>query len=237
MGSVVHIAIVEDEAAEREKLKEYLNRYSQENGDGFRISEFSDPTDFLTNYKAIYDLAFMDIQMPFMDGMSAAERLRQVDPSVILVFVTNMSNYAVKGYSVDATDFIVKPIGYPSFSAMMAKVMRLLKAKGDTIIVKTAEGRMRVDVDSIKYVEVLDHRTCYHTEFGDIFIWSTLTAEEGRLPQERFARCGKYCIVNLRYVDNVSDGKVFVAGSEIPLSRNKKKAFTDKLLSYYGGIV
>lgn len=234
---MIHIAIVEDEATEREKLRELLNKHSQEKGESFKVSEFSDPTDFLTNYKAIYDLVFMDIQMPFMDGMSAAERLRQMDSSVILVFVTNMSNYAVKGYSVDATDFIVKPIGYPSFSAMMTKVMRLLKTKGDTIIVKTAEGRVRVDVDSIKYVEVLDHRTCYHTESGDIFIWSTLTAEEERLPQDRFARCGKYCIVNLRYVDNVTDGKVLVAGTEIPLSRNKKKAFTDKLLSYYGGFV
>lgn len=234
---MIHIAIVEDEAAERKKLKEHLNKYLQENRGSFKTSEFSDPTDFLTNYKAIYDLVFMDIQMPFMDGMSAAERLRQLDPSVILVFVTNMSNYAVKGYSVDAADFIVKPIGYPSFSAMMAKVMRLLRTKGDTIIVKTVEGRMRVNVDSIKYVEVLDHRTCYHTEFGDIFIWSTLTAEEERLPRECFARCGKYCIVNLRYVDNVAEGKVLVAGTEIPLSRNKKKEFTDKLLSYYGGLV
>lgn len=233
---MIHIAIVEDEAAEREKLGEFLKRFSHESGESFKTSEFSDPTDFLTNYKAIYDLVFMDIQMPFMDGMTAAERLRQVDPSVILVFVTNMSNYAVKGYSVDATDFIVKPVGYPSFSAMMAKVVRSLKKRGNAIIVKAAEGQVRIDVDSIRYVEVLGHRTCYHTEGGDIFIWSTLTAEEKRLPQDRFARCGKYCIVNLSYVDNVAEGVVFVAGAEIPLSRNKKKEFTDKLLSYYGGL-
>lgn len=232
---MINVAIIEDERTEREKLCEYMTRFSLESGESFRTAEFSDPTDFLTNYRAIYDLVFMDIQMPFMDGMTAAEKLREVDPSVILVFVTNMSNYAVKGYSVDATDFIVKPIGYPSFAAMMAKVTRLLKKKGDTIILKTADGRVRVNLDSIKYVEVLDHKTCYHTESGDIFIWGSLTAEEEKLPADSFARCGKYCIINLKYVDNVADGIVYVAGNEIPLSRSKKKEFTDKLLSFYGG--
>ncbi len=124
---MIHIAIVEDEADERNKLSGFLKRYSEENHVDFRVSEFGDAEEFLTGYSAAYDMVFMDIQMPFMDGMTAAERLRKVDPSVVLVFVTNMSNLAVRGYSVDASDFVVKPVTYPSFSAMMTKSIRSVR--------------------------------------------------------------------------------------------------------------
>lgn len=85
------IAVVEDEKRERARIKEFLQRYEKERGEQMRVIEFEDAVEFLTGYKPIYDLVLMDIQMPYIDGMEAAKKLRQMDANVALVFVTNMS--------------------------------------------------------------------------------------------------------------------------------------------------
>lgn len=62
---------------------------------------------FLTDYRPRYDLVFLDIQMPDLDGMTVSRKIRQVDDQIPIVFITNMSSMAVQGYSVDALDFII----------------------------------------------------------------------------------------------------------------------------------
>ena len=81
---VVHVAIVEDEEIHQKTLKEYLERYAKENGTAFHIDVFPNPILLLENYKPVYDLIFMDIQMPDINGMETARRLRAVDQNVLL---------------------------------------------------------------------------------------------------------------------------------------------------------
>ena len=73
---MISVAIVEDEAAYAEQLREFLVRYSQESGHEFEISIFSDGDEIVEGYKAQYDLILLDVEMKFMDGMTAAEKLR-----------------------------------------------------------------------------------------------------------------------------------------------------------------
>lgn len=131
-----HIAIVEDSRLDRSLLCEYIERYAKENGEICKISEYENAVNFLTGYKPVFDAVFLDIQMPYMDGMQAAKKLRELDPEVALVFITNMSNFAVHGYSVNAVDFVVKPVVYLNFAAMFAKVLRLAKKKTEEIVIK-----------------------------------------------------------------------------------------------------
>ena len=63
-----------------------------------------------------FDIVLMDIDMPGMNGMETARALRKVDAAVILIFVTNMAQFAISGYEVDATDFILKPVNKYSFA-------------------------------------------------------------------------------------------------------------------------
>lgn len=93
-----------------------------------------------------YDIVFMDIQLPDMDGMTASRRLRALDRDVILIFVTNMANYAVSGYEVDALDFIVKPVSYFPFTVKPERALGRLdgNAGGESVLLSTAEGAVRV---------------------------------------------------------------------------------------------
>lgn len=232
-----HIAIVEDDKSDRDLLNSYISEYGKQNGIVFKTTEFCNAVTFLTNYNPVYDIVFIDIQMPHMDGMEAAAKLREIDASVPLVFITNMSTYAVKGYSVNAVDFVVKPVAYSGFAVMMAKVLRIVESRAATLILKTAEGKVKIHIDSVSYIDVLDHQICYHTDNGDFTVWESLKEQEAKLPEGAFAKCNNYCMVNLKYVDGISDGMVKVAGNEFPLSRSRKKEFNERLLSYYGKFV
>ncbi len=94
---MIRVAIVEDEQNSRDKLQRYLARYSKEHGTVFDAEVFTNGAEFVFNYHSGFDMILMDIEMPFMNGMDAARRIRETDADVIIVFITNMANYAVQG--------------------------------------------------------------------------------------------------------------------------------------------
>lgn len=113
---MITIAIVEDEDSYAEQLKDYINEYQKELGQRFKTIRFSDGDEIVEKYTGEYDIILMDIQMRFMDGMSAAEEIRKLDSEVVIMFITNMTNYAIRGYAVDAMDYVLKPVSYFAFS-------------------------------------------------------------------------------------------------------------------------
>ena len=124
---MVKIAIIEDSQIDREALKRTLQRFSTREGLEIVVDEFESAVQFFMKYQPVYDLIFMDIDMPQMNGMEAAQRLRRLDKRVLLVFVTNMAQYAIKGYEVDAIDFILKPIDEYSFALKLQRVLARLR--------------------------------------------------------------------------------------------------------------
>ena len=128
------IAIVEDNSASAEKLRGYLRQYGEENQKEFDITLFGDAVSFLDRYSP-FDMVFMDIELPGMDGMEAARRLREVDLQAILLFVTNMARFAVKCYEVDAMDYLVKPVQYGSFSLKLRRALARWEQTSETILV------------------------------------------------------------------------------------------------------
>lgn len=231
---MVHIAVVEDERKDRDLILGYIRQFSETNQEAIRTSQFENAGLFLAGYHPVYDIVFLDIQMPHMDGMKAAERLREIDPTVPLVFITNMSNFAVKGYSVNALDFVVKPVAYYNFSAMLSRAIRVAKARSDEIVLKTAKGSVKIPLDSISHIEAVGHQVVYHTDRGEIKLWETLKQQETRLPGDRFARCSSYCLVNLKHIDGVCGNTVTIGDQELAITRTQKQKFMQSLLEYYG---
>ena len=96
------IAVVEDNDAMREQLCGFIAQYARESGRQLAVTAFADGAEILDPYRPGFDIIFLDIEMPTLGGMPTAERIRQVDPDVVLVFVTNIAQYAIRGYEVDA---------------------------------------------------------------------------------------------------------------------------------------
>lgn len=233
-----NIAIVEDDDKEAGLLEEQLRRYEKETGAEYRIVRFSDAIAFLTGYSADYDIVFMDIEMPDLDGMTAAKRLREVDPEVILVFVTNMAQYAVEGYEVSAMDFMVKPVRYDNLKLKLERAEKKLEGKGeDRFLVRGKNGPVVICVPDIRYVEVTDHMLTFYTNEGAIKVTGSLKEIEKRLEGRDFSRANSCYLVNLKYVTGASDGMVTVGGDRLSISRARRKSFMSDLADYLGGSV
>ena len=229
---MINAAIVDDEQSAGDLLEGYLKRYSEEcgTGIGFNVSRFNDGLSFLASA-----IVYMDIDMPDFDGMKTAEKLRSVDSSVVIVFVTNMMQFAVKGYEVGALDFLVKPVSYDNFALKLRRAIEQIKVSGADRIILVSDGVTRaVRRRDIKYAEIISHDIVYHTSEGDIRTYGSLKKAE-QLLGAGFARCNSCYIVNLAFVDSVKGFSVIVDGKELSVSHLKKKEFMKTLADYYGG--
>ncbi len=148
----IRIAIVEDEELYIGKLEQYLKQYQEETGEQFELSVYRDGDEITSGYKAQFDIILMDIQMKFMDGMSAAEEIRRQDSQVIIFFITNMTQYAIRGYEVDALDYILKPVTYFIFSQKLNKAVERIKSRKTCFVTISLKGGFRkMDVNEIYY--------------------------------------------------------------------------------------
>lgn len=232
---MISVAIVEDEVEQAGILLSYLDRYGQERGVNFQTTQFSGSLAFLNDVRTIFDIVFMDIEMPYKNGMEAAAEMRRINTETCLIFVTNMAQYAIKGYEVDAMDFLVKPVAYPGFAFKLAKAInRVEKRRHTELCIPLKNGIVRLQVSDIRYVRVDQHRVFYHTADRVQEAWSSLAQAEKRLKPFGFSRCSSNCLVNLRCVTQVTDNEVYLGKETLSLSRGKKKQFMADLTQYLG---
>ncbi len=181
------------------------------------------------------DLICLDIDMPQMSGIETARDIRRMDEDVIIVFITNLAQYALNAYEVNAIDYILKPLRYGDFKIKISKVSKYLRQRESEVIEFEAEGKTYMaEISSIYYIEVLTHNTTLHMRGGDLTVRTSLSSIESRLPKG-FARSANAYLVNLKYVEKVTFDTVTVKGTELPLTRTRKPAFMDALAEFISG--
>lgn len=233
---MIKIAIVEDEAAVRDQLTDYVRRYTRQYGTEFEVTCFTDGDEILENYRPAFDIIFLDVEMKRLNGMETAQRIRELDDDVLLIFITNMAQYAIKGYSVGALDYVLKPVPYFAFSQQLQKVEAQLRRRTRHYLAVPVEGGLRrLDTSRIYYIESEGHRVHFYTEEGDFAAPGALKALEEKLADRPFARCNSGYLVNLAQVQAVQQNTVEVGPYELQVSRPKRKSFLAALTDYIGG--
>ena len=227
-------AIVEDDESYREELSSYVKRYAAESGQDIQIFIYGDGSSILKEYEPKYDIILLDIEMPKINGMETARRIRAVDPGVVLVFITNMASYAIHGYEVGALDFITKPVTWFTFQLRFRRaVERAAMRKDEEFLLAGRDGVEKIQVRDIYYVEVQNRMLYYHTKRGTIELRGTMKSAEETLFPHHFAKCNHWYIVNLAHVKRITKDTVIVG--ELEMSRRARAGFLDALTAYMGG--
>ena len=234
---MIKVAIVEDEMKEREKLRSYFEKLEKEIGTLYLLSFFSDGDKFLFDFHyGMYDLVLMDIELSSKDnGITVSEKLRKIDTDVILVFMTNLAQYAIEGYKVNAVDYIVKPISYFDFKARNLLFSNDINSKHkEKVLIQTDGKKIVVLINDIYYIETVSHSLMYHTKTGEYKAYGALKTVQTELENFHFSMCNSCFLVNLEYVERVDGYTVTVMGNELQISHPRKKQFLKELSLFLG---
>lgn len=230
---MIKIAIVEDDLGDTETLSGFCNRYAKEKGVMLSIEAYHNGFDFTTSGNLDYDVIMLDIKMPYMNGLQVAEKIRESNENVVIVFITSMQQHAIHGYEVSATDFIIKPVNYNTFMAKFNRIISIAESRQEqTVVIKTNRTLKYLKVSDIFLIESQQHKLIYHTISGDYETWGTMKEICAKLQGRSFALCNSSYLVNLRYVDALEGNSVILRKQSYPISRLKRKSFLDALTTY-----
>lgn len=233
---MIHIAMVEDDNKDASTIESYIKRFNQEEGQSILTTRFTNANEFFTNYKPSFDIVFLDIMLPGINGMDIAKKLREIDKRVVIMFVTTMTQYAIKGYEVNAVDYLVKPVAYQTFMFKLQKAIGVVNENKEGEILIVQPNRMiRLSTHHIQYVEVLGHTLMYHANDGVHHGRGTMANLEKEFEKYGFMRCNNCYLVNPKYIDSVDGFSVNMRnGDVLQISHPRKKKFMTDLTRWLG---
>lgn len=236
---MVKIGIVDDEKEARERLRQEIERFAAEYHMEFEVCEFDSAASYLSEKGDTCDILYLDIDMPQMSGMELAEKIRETDAELILIFCTNLQQFALNGYSVSALGFLVKPVQWYSFHLYLDRALKVLRKRAgqaenpgpESIVVKNGAISQIIRAADIKYVEVRQHHLLYHvkdeTTGQETVIKTRGTMQDAAalLSACGFARCSSSFLVNLSCITAVSRMDLYIGQETVPIGRAYKDSF------------
>lgn len=244
---LLNVAIIEDEGVHAELTSGYVRDWAGKRKIKCRISKFADAESFLFEWEEnrVWDVLFVDIQMPGLDGVELAREIRKQDSRVAIIFTTGITDYMQEGYEVAALHYLIKPIEAEKVEACMERIIKEDEKKaGEQTFLLEAEDvsdgepgerrTIKISTGEIVYLEALAHYTDLHTEERVYRLREGIGEWRKRLAGCGFAGSHRSYLVNLLYVACVEKKEVVLdMGTVLPLSRRNQKEFNAAFIRYY----
>lgn len=231
------IAVIEDNPEDSRTLVELIQEYFTHQSIHAEINTFCCGEDFLSDSPAELDLIFLDIHMGDQNGIEVARIIRSSNERVVIVFVTNNPEYSLEGYSVEALDYLIKPVTFGVLERVLKKVIQRLEVTDRMCLtIRNHDGFFVVNYADICYIEFTNRKLMVVTKNGPITCLGTMQSMEDTLP-DTFFRVHSGFLVNLRAVVRLVGPDVIVAGRQIPISKHRRKEFVHALTRQFGEIL
>lgn len=233
---MISIAICDDSVNMLTSLDEGIKDYASRNEKEIRTFLYHDGPDLLNEYTGKFDLIFLDIKMPKMNGVDVAKKIREKDSKVMIIFLTSLMQYALEGYKVNATNYIIKPISSKRLEMELDRCMKVISQKEEPYICfHNDNGNYRILLKEIIYIETYNRNLLIHTNEKNIICYWKMKELESKIGSYGFARNHSSYIINLFYVENIEKNDIKLStGERLPISKTKKKEFMEKLAEYWG---
>lgn len=237
MAEKIRVLVCDDELSVRRQIVSYVEKLCARLGAQAQIWTFSDGEQLVAHCDEAVDFAFLDIEMPVMDGLEAARELRRKDSGVCIVFMTNYEKYAIRGYEVGAWRYMLKPLQEEIFLREMEEPFRsALRSAGRCFCIKGSNGLYCVEPEQLIYAETLpNHQIAVHTRREVFTAGSSLRALEQQADPARFFRCHNAFLINFQYVARIGNELSLKDGSVVPISRYRRAELLKRFTAYLGG--
>ncbi|MBR4780448.1 MAG: response regulator transcription factor [Lachnospiraceae bacterium] len=227
----MRIAVCDDEERFLTDIKDHI--YEIYNSMDVVVDCFTSGKNLINSFdKQSYDLVFLDIEMPEIDGLTLAKMLREKSNELNIVFLTGHIEYALEGYEVNALRYLTKPVKKDKMLEVLHYVSEKLTKNHKLKIRVDAEDTF-IDVNDIVYFEAQNQYIMIYTKTGEYLVRYNISDYENELGKDGFFRTHRSYLVNLSKVKKIGKSEVIMEGDkEVPVSRNTIKALKEALYTY-----
>lgn len=236
--NTITIAICDASKADRNSLLRYLKKSEQELNRTYEIHIFSSGVKLLENPGSVFDIVFLDAELPDMSSRDLAKRLHECNRHLYLVFLSSSPESFSIGYEYNAKNFLLKPLNYLHILKEMKKFLNYEYLLSESFLwISNQNGMFKIYYSRLRFIET-DYRHLLLHYDNMVFRHPARISEfEAGLSKDMFFRCNNSYIVNLRYVESIiPDGNRYrirlFTGEILPLSRNKYRDITKRLQDY-----
>jgi DNA-binding LytR/AlgR family response regulator len=203
------------------------------------VASFTDPMEAMRFInKNSVDLLISDIDMPTMSGIELRKSLPQ---SIMTIFITAHSEFAIDGFDLEAIDYLLKPVIFPRFLKAINKISQSVNTiakptinspqsnSHNFIFVKVNGSRLRISVTEIHYIESKGDYVMIYLETKHYMVLQTLTSLEKTIKNPLFVRIHRSYIVNLAHVDTIEKDHLFIGNKDFTIGKTYRKALLSRL--------
>lgn len=228
----VNCIIIEDEYLARTKIVEFVAQIKTLHTLG-AYATIAEATNTQTLESS--DILFLDINLPDGDGLALAKNL---SGKTQVIFTTAYSEHAVEGFTINATDYLLKPIAFSRFQAAVDKALHQLLAEADQdqfIYLKQGRSLIKCDLTKVSYIKGMEEYLYWYSADRNIITLGSLAETAQELESRYFVRVHRSYIVNLKKLDTINTKTLIVSDEEIPIGPTYSKNFKSAFQAYRKG--
>lgn len=225
------IAICEDDKMQQQEIEKYVRSLFMD--EPIDIDVYDSGEDLLAGYKCgkKYSVILLDMQMKELDGIQTAKAIKEYDRHGTIIIITSVMEYAVKGYSVGAYEFILKPVNEKKLHHVLSQAIKEIQIRmNKSYLIKTRERTAVLKFSEVIYIESYKKKIIVHTELDDYENNENISSAERKLCSDGFVRISRFYLVNVHHICEIGVKEVLVSSGERLVYSDK---YTDKIKRNY----